>query len=314
MNVFSISRAERETSPVFIIGEARSGTTMLYRILQKHSAFAPRKSNLWESKLMNHVDAATTFRPGEPRPMLGYMSDDSERYAEFLASLRPLRPALHAGRAARRLVRSHARRVDQVWAASGYPLVVRSYFHHARLARGVERILEKTPTHVHHVDRLLHCYPNARLIYLHRHPVDVYSSYVRRSQVDPNARWTRIPVGKFASQWTENTTAALDAADRLPESLLLVRYEEFTADPDTLASRICEFVGEPYDPEIVIERDPAYGKRKAAPHLFSDITTKTKEWQDYLSGADAAKLQKRVRPVMKRLGYDPYPTRAVASS
>ena len=36
-----------------------------------------------------------------------------------------------------------------------------------------------------HVGRLFACFPRARLLFIHRHPVDVYSSYVRRGRTDP---------------------------------------------------------------------------------------------------------------------------------
>ncbi|MEQ7125189.1 sulfotransferase [Actinopolymorpha sp. B11F2] len=307
MNLLEISRTERVTAPVFIVGEARSGTTILYRSLQKHPAFRPRSENLWESKIMVHVDNAASFGPREPGTMYGHMAHDDDRYQAFLTSIAPLRPLLAAGEAALRRV--PARHRSRIWTASGHPLVVRSYFHHVRTARGVKRVLEKTPSHVNYVHRLLRCYPKARLIYIHRHPVDVYTSYVRRARVDPvAARWAALKPTAFAQRWARNTTLALAAAAEVPASFLMVRYEQFTAAPDETMRGICDFIGEPFDLEIVREPNPDLARRRAAPHLFGEITTKTKEWRDYVTPLDAAALQQRLAPVMDRLSYQPYPS------
>src|SRR5690606_32037257 len=107
------------------------------------------------------------LRPGEPRTMLGYMNDDAERYQAFLDTIAPLRPVLRAGQAAIRRW-GNRRGAGRLWTLSGHPLVIRAYFHYARTARGVQRVLEKTPGHIQHVHRLLQSYPRARLLYIHR--------------------------------------------------------------------------------------------------------------------------------------------------
>ncbi|MEQ4209834.1 sulfotransferase [Actinopolymorpha sp. B17G11] len=307
MNLLEISRTERATSPVFIVGEARSGTTILYRMLQKHPAFRPRSENLWESKIMVHLDSHASFGPREPPTMYGHMAHDDDRYQAFLASIAPLRPVLAAGAAALRRVPTRHR--SRIWTASGHPLVVRSYFHHARAARGARRVLEKTPAHIKYVHRLLRCYPNARLIYIHRHPVDVYTSYVRRANVDPAAaRWARMSPEAFAQRWARNSTLALAAAESVSRSFLMHSYETFTADPQAAGRQICEFVGEAFDPEIIRERNPNPTRRTADPHLFGELTTKTKNWHDYITPPEAAALQAQLRPIMERLSYQAYPS------
>jgi hypothetical protein len=306
MNLLQISRVERDTSPVFIVGEARSGSTILLRTLQKHPAFRPALENLMESKLMNHVEKSAVFGPREPKTAYAFMADDTY-YQAFLASIAPLRPLLRIGEATLWRMRPGRRR-DQVWAATGHPLVVRSYFHHARKGLGVTRIVDKSPNQVRQVDRILRCYPQARLIYIHRHPVDVYSSYVRLGQVDSRFQWARIPLAEFTRRWANRSRLALRTAARLPASFLLLRYEDFTEDPEKEVRRTCDFVCEEFDPEMVVERKPDLTRRKATPHLFGEITTKTKDWTDYVSAEEAATLQKRLRPIMQEMSYEDYQT------
>ncbi|MEQ7011314.1 sulfotransferase [Actinopolymorpha sp. B17G11] len=305
MNLLEISRAEREAAPVFIVGEARSGTTILSRILEKHEAFRPREVNLRESAVMAHANQNATYGPRLPSSLHGYMGD-SQRYEDFLASLAPIRHLMRTGIVLQKRIPSQ-RAKDLIWAATGHVLLVRSYFHHARLVRGARRVVEKTPSHIHHVNRLLRCYPRARLIYIHRHPVDVYSSYVRRSQIDPKSRsWTRMSLKAFAKRWEQRTTLAIEAADRLPDAFLLLPYADFTGDAQTTMKRVCHFVGEEFDPEIIMEREPDLTRLKETPHVYGQIVTKTKDWSDYLSAERAARLQELLAPMMARLSYPPY--------
>jgi hypothetical protein len=288
MNLLQISWIERSTLPVFIVGEARSGTSILYRTLQKHDVFRPREENLAESQVMTYVDRIGTLRSREPASMFGYMAYDESAYDSFLASIAPMRPLVGL-------------------LGVGQRFVVRSYFHHARSARGVDRILEKSPAHIRHVDGLLAYYPKAQLIYIHRHPVDVYSSYLRRAEADPNADWARISTAKFATLWEANTTLALNTAARLGDArFLLVRYEAFTAKADRVVKEICDFVRVPFDPQIVIERNPDLTRWKPDPHVYGQIAAKTKDWRTYVSIEAAMELQQRVASTMKRLSYDPY--------
>jgi hypothetical protein len=74
--------------------------------------------------------------------------------------------------------------------------------------RASQRVLEKTPRHVEHIDKLFHCFPKAQMLYIHRHPVDVYSSYVRRGQIDPKADW-RGSLWRISARNTVATQFAL---------------------------------------------------------------------------------------------------------
>jgi Sulfotransferase family len=305
-SLLQISRAENRTSPVFIVGEARSGSTLLYRCLQKHPSFRTRDENLAESAIMRHIGDIRLFSAREPRSAFRYMARNRRLYSEFLESIQPVRKFARLGGIARRRVDSSQTRL-RIWAASGSHLVIRSYFHHAKLARGSERLLEKTAGHVRHIDELLHCYPLAKLIYIYRHPVDVYTSYLKLARIEERRfDWVRRTVPKFPNRWAHRTECALEAADRLPDSFLMVRYEDFTADPEPEARRICDFIGERFDEVMVTEQQPRIDVRRGSPLIYSTIMAKTKNWQEYLTPTEARRLQAQLRPMMTRLAYEPY--------
>jgi hypothetical protein len=186
--------------------------------------------------------------------------------------------------------------------------VARSYAFHAARARATSRLVEKTPNHIHHLDTLMRCFPAAQLLYIHRHPVDVYSSLVRRASVDPKADWARVSVEEFCARYRSHLRRALDGVARHPGAMRLIRYEEFTGDPEETLRSVCRFLDVPYSPETLTQlADPdGWAHWEQSRHLYEGIKTHTKRWQDYCDSDTAHRIQARLAPEMGRLGYQPY--------
>jgi hypothetical protein len=179
---------------------------------------------------------------------------------------------------------------------------------HAVQARGCRRLVEKTPTNTLHLRKLTATFPHARLLYVYRHPVDVYSSYRRRASVDPAAAWGNVDAETFARRWATSTHRVLCWLDAGKTNLLAVRYESFITDPGSVFRDICAFLDEPFEPEAVLEAQPDPGRWPVDPHLWGSIVPRTKEWRDFITREEAAVVQRLVGPMMKYLGYEPYPT------
>lgn len=303
-SLVEISRRMRASDPVFIVGEARSGSTILYRTLLKHPDFEPRVENLQESSFIIQAPAAATFGPGQPRNLRRFLLDDDGEWMNFLHSIRPVRLWSRLTMRPRVLHPVGPRR-----------LVARSYAFHALRARDCRRLLEKTPNHVYHIEEIRRSFPRARLIYIHRHPVDVYSSLVRRGAVDPKADWARVSVDEFCDRYRRHLRLARSGAGRHPEAMRLVRYEDFTSDPETVLAELCEFLEVPYRPEALdgLDDPTGWAHWDRSRHLYEGVKTHTKRWQDYCDAETASYIQERLGPEMAALGYLPYswPGRAV---
>jgi hypothetical protein len=113
---------------------------------------------------------------------------------------------------------------------------------HRELARsGKEVLVEKTPSNVAVWSRLATCWPDARFLFLIRHPGSVARSW---HEADPAGRpWPRSVshVRRYAEQLEE-------ARANLPG--LTVRYEDITSDPVAETRRICGFLGLPWEPAM----------------------------------------------------------------
>lgn len=114
---------------------------------------------------------------------------------------------------------------------------------HWELSRsGKQRIVVKTPNDVFNVDRILECWPDARLIFLLRHPAAIARSRasLRPGQVDEQRNAERIRL----------YCDALEAARRAHPGHT-VRYEELTSDPAAATQALCDFLGVPWELEML---------------------------------------------------------------
>ena len=85
-----------------------------------------------------------------------------------------------------------ASRVQLWWYLNLNHLVLRSFYYFAGIAREPNRLVEKSPGNLSHSMKLILAFPNSKLLYIYRHPIDVYTSYVKRSIIEPNARWLEL--------------------------------------------------------------------------------------------------------------------------
>ena len=294
----------KRSNPVFIVGEARSGTSILYRTLQKHPSFRPKQINLAETNVFAHLRRTFMFSQSYPETLRQFMLDDLRAYQEFLRSIAVLRVVSALWVGPNYLLRDRA---AWLWYANLNQLLLRSYFLHAAGARGCSRLVEKTPTNTPNIAKLTRTFPRARLLYIHRHPVDVFGSYRRRAQADPNATWATITPADFCQTWQASTEQVLAWLARGNGNLQLVRYETFTQEPAAEFRRVCAFLDEPYEPDAVEERHPDLNRWRGDPLLWGPVVRQTKAWAEYVTAAEAEYLQRRLRPVMETLGYGPYP-------
>ena len=114
--------------------------------------------------------------------------------------------------------------------------------HRELTSSGKPTIVDKTPNNVFIADRLKECWPGARFVFLLRHPAAIARS---RRAILPDDADDEQNVD-LIRRYCEALETARDAYDGLT-----VRYEDVTADPAREARRLCEFLGVPYEPEMV---------------------------------------------------------------
>jgi hypothetical protein len=203
---------------VFVVGVWRSGTSLLYALLNQHPdialmyesdlplfwpLFAPhRKSwpsrvNFWNSALDRHRlgDAEETFARQTRLPEAA-----ETVYREFAR-----------------------RRKARVWG-------------------------DKSPTYSGHCARLARLFPRARFIIIWRDPEQICSSVLQAATSDSwFARPGTLTRALFS---TEALKKDADWLQRHGRALYQLSYEQLTSQPTTVMAEIADFLGVPYDPRM----------------------------------------------------------------
>jgi hypothetical protein len=120
-------------------------------------------------------------------------------------------------------------------------------------ASGKRYLVNKTPNDVFIVDRILECWPDARFIFLLRHPGAVARSrQALRPQDSPETN------AEVVARYCNAVEAARQEHDGLT-----VRYEELAAEPEAVTRRLCEFLGVPWEARMLHYGDFSHGAFKS---------------------------------------------------
>ena len=265
--------APGEPEAIFVVGVSRSGTTLMRRILVRHS----RISIADENHFMGHLLPGHGVRDVIRRA--GDLSSDEtvHRVVELLYS-----PEFQRG--------TRMRDVSPFWRWLPTRLsrdeLERRLLAEERSERGVFRAIlradadlrgraipgEKTPAHIRWVDELLEWYPSAKVVHMIRDPRAIYVSELKRRRERPESipyRWlVRAPallrmfvLAETVWAWADSVARYRDLRVRHPESYLDVRFERLVADPLPQLQRLCGFLGVAFEPAMLRQKVVSEGAR-----------------------------------------------------
>ncbi len=269
--------------PIFIAGLERSGTSLIYALLASHANIAmTRRTNLWTHFYNQYGDISD---PANFERCLSMMM----RYKRLLV-LEPDPEALR----------------QEYWQgettyARLFALLEEQY---AR-RMGKPRWGDKSLNTERYADPIFDAYPNARMIHMMRDPRDRYASVITRWKV------RRGGVGAGTAMWLESVKLARRNQQRYPDRYMILRYETLALQPEETLQTICDFIGEPYSPDMLtMEGAPtfldkggnsSYGSRK--PGVISPDSIG--RYRRVLSKGEIAFVQSRATPEMLAFDYQP---------
>lgn len=132
---------------------------------------------------------------------------------------------------------------------------------HRELTRHGKRVIvNKTPSDAFRWQRISECWPEARFIYLLRHPAATAESWARAKP--------GMPIERVVGTVLRYMQAVEEA--RSHQDGLTVRYEDLTIDPARELRRICQFIGVEYEPAMVDYGQRDHGSYKAGLGDWSD--------------------------------------------
>jgi Sulfotransferase family len=166
---------------------------------------------------------------------------------------------------------------------------------HRELEASGKRILvNKTPSDALIADRILECWPDARFIFLLRHPL---AATLSRQAVRPQDSLERN-----AKMVRRYGTAVEEARQKHPG--LTVRYEDLASDPRRETQRICAFLGVPWEAQMLEYGQFDHGRYRAG---FGDWKDKIRSGRvqppDPLPAPED--IPDLLRPLSRAWGYLP---------
>ena len=215
-------RAVRRRHPpaVFVVGAARSGTTLMRLMLDAHPQVAIPHETAF-------VPSALALGGGAGRDELARFLLGFPTWPDMATSEGELRDALAA--------------VEPFTLADG----LRAFYLRYAAVRGKPRWGDKTPSYALHLPAIAAAFPEARFVHLIRDGRDVAVS-LRPLWFAPGQDMTTL-----AHEWSRHVLAARAAGARLGTRYLEVRYEDLVRDPRLELARVTDLLELPFAAEML---------------------------------------------------------------
>lgn len=167
--------------------------------------------------------------------------------------------------------------------------------HQQLTTTGKEVIVDKTPSNVLVWKRIAACWPDARYVFLLRHPARILASALRVRAPDNTVEDVHAMVEDFLVAM-QDAMAHLDG--------LTVRYEELTRDPAAVTREVCGLAGVEWDPAM-----QDYGAHDHGPFVagIGDFTDEIRSGRIIPETVETEpdRVPELLRPAARAWGYLP---------
>lgn len=166
--------------------------------------------------------------------------------------------------------------------------------HRQLQASGKRWLVNKTPNDVFIAQRIRECWPDARFVFLLRHPAAIARSRAGARPQDSAERNVEV-VARYL--------AALERA-RATHDGLTVRYEDLTAEPETELRRLCAFLDVEFEPAMLDYGRFDHGRYRAG---LGDWNDKIRSGAVQAAAPPPAEVPAALRELAVAWGYEPPP-------
>jgi hypothetical protein len=204
--------------------------------------------------------------------------------------------------------------IEGAKAERSYTAVFHYVFSTISAAAGKPYWLEKTPSHIFHVDAIVRSVPGVRFIELVRDPRDVLASKKVRKTTDWADRYgdktaERMQLRKGYDPlrdslgWRAAVRAGAAARASYPDNFYRLRYETLVSEPEAELRRLCAFLGLPFEADMLAVGWSNTTARSGAGKAPGIDRSAVGKWQTKLSEDVVGLCQQINRDEMTALGY-----------
>lgn len=279
LNLERVIKAEKireikDSAPVFVIGSQRSGTSFLYRLIQKYLKIGFGRDNGLFVRKMKMLDYYGDLKnDANLRRLLTDILNEPDVKRRF--------PGLEID------VDAFISQMDE----RTYPELVRRFYAEWAYLKGANRWGGKTPDYSIYTAELLELFPDAKFVHIIRDGRDVALSLFR---LDWGAKSPIVA----AKHWKERVEAACNFGRTLDNSQYLeIRYEHLVQFPEELFENLIHFLDWEDDRYKIIDQFNRGIVGKVRRDNFN-------KWKTQMSRRHIRAFEQVAGDLLKRLGYD----------
>lgn len=271
--------------PFFVVAAARSGTTLLRVMLDRHPLLA--------------VPGEGHFIPHLWATRQRYGRDGSVEHPEVLLADLARHPGFRFWDLPIDAVRDE---IDRLPAPTFAEVMEAAYVAYARAA-GKPRWADKTPDYIDHLPLLAGLFPEARFVHMIRDGRDVALSTIDLKRFHRHA-------ATCAHFWGRQVGGAMREGERRlgPERYLELRYEDLLDEPEAELRRLCDFVDLPFH-DSLLEHDER--DLEKLPERFRSIhsrlalppTKGLRDWRSQMAASEVAEFEAVAGRELSAAGY-----------
>jgi hypothetical protein len=208
---------KRFSGPLFVVGMWRSGTSLLYTLLNKHPEIA----------LMYEADL----------PLLRSLFRNSGSKPDWLERWEFWNSALSRHRIDRQQIPASVPDLK-----AGAEIIWKQYADQAIYG-------EKSPNYYDSLQWLAREFPGARFVVIWRDPADICRSIIRAAQ-SGSSFFAKRGITHRALIGTRRLKSECEDLQRQGTPLYQIQYEEMIKDPERVLGGVCDFLQIPFDPAM----------------------------------------------------------------
>ncbi len=274
--------------PIFIVGMPRSGTTLLRSILTSHSGIAIPPETHYFNHWLKEYQHLDLLGRSEDFEAFWQTFTESERFSYF-----GVEPAALAHRMEHQ-------------GLLGFPGIFQALIEEYTAGKQKRRWGEKTPAHFQHLDTIFQWFPDAQILWLLRDPRATIASLLK-------VEWASSYAHVNAEQWQDSVDRYEKSWAQHPQ-VYLVRYEDLVQDPQAQIPKLCEFLQEPFEAQMLQERterdmpvpfQSGWGFEHLRRAMQPADVTSLQKWRDQLSADQVSAIEAITRRSMLQYGYEP---------
>jgi hypothetical protein len=272
-------------SPIFIVGVHRSGTTLLrYMLNSSPQIYIPPESDFIPRFFGR--DPTGELSPARIEHLLDTIFDQYRLVKEW-QGVRPTTQAFLAAMPGR----TPAAFLDTL-----YGMYARQY--------GAVRWGDKTPIYASYVDLIHRIFPRAKFVHIIRDGRDVALSLLDKWGHD-----LHIDIFFAARNWVRRIRQAQNSGAQIgPDLFYQMRYEDLVREPESQLRELCDFLEEPYCPEMAAPHRLARATIREgdfhAPLRRPPSSDRIERWKLEMSVADQRLFHRVAGRLLAEFGYE----------